>query len=96
MNFWDTLLNGAGDLAETAGDIVTSVGDNFESNAATNAALSDRLAIENQLAVTNNAKDQKRKDDNNELIRNITIVIVGLLVLVISFNLYVKYNREIK
>lgn len=92
-NFIDLLGGALADIGETAGDIIISTGDNFESNAETNAALADRLKIQNSLAVSNNAKEQARKDKQQDLIVNIAYAVVAVLLLFAASNIYRNFKK---
>ena len=84
MNFFDELGDIATGGLDTIGDFVTSIGDNAVTQSEANAAKVEAIKINNQLAVQKFKAEQKRKDEDRALIKNVTYFVLFVALLLIA------------
>lgn len=85
MAFWDTLGDLGEGVIEYAGGIFTNSARNASSEAAQNEALAERLRINNQIALQNAETEKERSEKNQELIKTVIYIILGLICIYVIF-----------
>ncbi len=83
MSFWDNLGDLGNNIIEFAGDTVKSVGDNLHNATLSDAAMIERVKVNNQIALSQNEQDAKRADANQKLIQNAVYAVLGVAFIVI-------------
>lgn len=85
-------LDSFGDLGEgilEAGtDIITGIGQNYENRASYEAAVIDRINVNNRLALQSYQDESRRKDETMKFLKNTTFfVLLVILALIVYKNI---------